>query len=207
MNAPLPAAEVEAVEGPTDAQIAAVRRFAERAVSLEGEIALLSESLTKLNEERSVILDRELVNAMAEARLEVWPMPGGLSFELATLVNGSIPKDRQEEAFSWLEANGHGDLIKRKFTIQFGREDIAWAKKFRADLAKRKKPLNVEERMWVEPMTQGAFVREQLKLAAAEGRDPEELAPTALLGVFKRTFARLVAPKAAKARPTAARAK
>ena len=202
---PLPVADVEEIAPASVEQIARVKTLAERAVSLDEQIADLSAKMTALNEEKSVITDRELVNAMTEARLEVWPMPGGFRFELATLLNASIPKDQTDAAFAFLEAHGHGDLIKRKFTIQFGRDEIAWALKFKADMAKRKRPLNVEEKVWVEPMTLGAFVREQHRDAAAEGKDPDQLVPPTLFGVFKRTYAKLAAPKAEKARAVRAR--
>jgi hypothetical protein len=205
MNNPLPTAEVEAVEPASADQIAKVRDLAEKAVALDEEMAELGERLAKLSEQKKVITERDLVNAMTEARLETWPMPGGFSFDLTTLLNASIPKDRQDEAFAFLEDHGHGDLIKRKFTIQFGRDEVAWAKKFMQDLAKRKKPLNVEQKIWVEPQTLGAFVREQHRNAAATGTNADELVPPTLFGVFKMTYAKLSAPKAAKERAVRSR--
>lgn len=209
MSEHLPEAAVESADAATPVtpeQIARVRDLAESVVSTDELILDLSRRLTELNDKRKSIVERDLVQAMTEARLEVWPMPGGLQFELANVLNGSIPKDRQEEAFAFLEANGHGDLIKRKFTIQFGRDEVAWAKKFMQDLAKRKKPLNVEQKTWVEPQTLGAFVREQHRLASEEGKNADELVPPTLFGVFKMTFAKLAAPKAPSPRKVKARA-
>jgi hypothetical protein len=207
MSTHLPEADVEATPAASDAQIKRVRDLAEKAVRLDADIAEASKALAKLGEERTAIVECDLVNAMVEARLETWPMGGGLAFELALVVGASIPKDRQDEAFERLEKDGHGDLIKRKFTIQFGRDDLTWAKKFYNDCMKRKKPLNIEQKTWIEPQTFGAFVREQLKEAAAQGKDPEDLAPSLLYGVYKKTYAKLVAPKAAKPRAVSARVK
>jgi hypothetical protein len=199
------AADIEEAPPVADAEIKKVRDLAERYAALNAAIEELERQANEARQEFTQISDVDLPAAMLAARLEVWPMPGGKSIELANLVNASIPKDHIPEAHAWFEAHGHGDLIKRKITILFGRDEIEWAKKFIRDCAQRKKPLNLDQKEWIEPMTLGAFVREQLKEAAIAGGNPEEYAPTALLGVFKRTYARLVGPRAVKEKVRARR--
>jgi len=194
MESGLPTAEVEAAPGPTDKEIAAVRDLAEKALALALRKAKGDELLAQIAAELKDVVEKKLPDAMRAARLETWPMPGGAHFELSTIVNAGIPKDPQAtyEAHRWLEEHGHGSLIKRRISIFFGREEIDWAKKFMRDCARRKKPLKLEEKEWVEPQTLGSFVREQLREAAANGRDSEEVAPSRLLGVFKLTYAKFV---------------
>ncbi len=201
----LPEANVEATSGPSSEQVQKIAAAAARVLEINEAEAKLAERLTILATERKALVEMTLPQAMIDAGLETWPLANGYAFNLTTLLNGSIPKDNPEPSFAFLEKNGHGDLIKRKFTIQFGRDDLAWAKKFYADCMKRKKPLNIEQKVWVEPQTLGAFVREQYKNAAAEGSNPEELVPTNLFGVFKLTYAKLTEPKAAKERKVTAR--
>lgn len=194
MDDALPMADVEEVKV-SDADIKRVRDAAELALSLDEDVARLTGQLASKQEALKEALERTLPNAMIAARLETWPLPGGARFDLHGIVAASIPKAFTEEAHGWLEEKGHGDLIKHRFTILFGRDDFKWAKKFAQDLARRKRPLVVERKDWVEPQTLGAFVREQVKLAAAEGRDPAEAVPANYFGVFRATVARLVKPK------------
>lgn len=207
MNDSLPTAEVEASAGPTDAEIAIVRDTAEKAMSLTMEIARLNDELERANAGLKLLLEATLPNAMIAARLEAWPIANGSQYVLNKMVAGSITKENLPAAHAWLEEHGHGDMIKRKITIQFGRDQVSWAKKFLADCRKRKTPLNMETNEWVEPMTLGAFVREQEKLAVAEARDPEELIPSNLFSVFRLTYAKLVEPKEKRERRVTARSR
>jgi|SRR5580700_2171048 hypothetical protein len=197
MNENLPVADVEETATSIE-DIAKVRAYAEAAVIYSNDIAKLELLLANKQAGYKQTVEHDLPNAMIAARLETWPLPGGARFDLATIINASIPKDQTDEAFELLEKQGHGDLIKRRIQILFGREDIAWAKKFLADCARRKRPLDLSQKAWIEPQTFSAFVREQIKQAAAEGRDPEETVPTKLFGVFKATYAKFVASKVKK---------
>jgi hypothetical protein len=76
------------------------------------------------------------------------------------LVQASIPVRYREEAFKWLRDNGHGDLIKNQVSATFGKgEDIS-----ANDFIDKISSLGYEptQKVWVEPMTLKAFVREQI---------------------------------------------
>lgn len=43
--------------------------------------------------------------------------------ERKTAYNASIPEDKRQDAFQWLEDNGHGDLVKSVIDITFGMQE------------------------------------------------------------------------------------
>ena len=92
-----------------------------------------------------------------------------------------------------------GGLIKRTIIVYFGKDEDRWAKKFMADLAKRKRPLDVERKETVHSGSLTAAVKEQIAKALEEGKDPRAELPFDLLGVYQAEVAELVAPKKARA--------
>lgn len=81
--------------------------------------------------------------------------------KLKTRYHAMIPKDNPEPAFEWLEAEGHGDLIKRTFAVLFGRGEEHAAQVFRKMLLVD--GWNFDEKREVHHMTLTAFVREQIE--------------------------------------------
>jgi hypothetical protein len=175
-----------------------VRDLAQRHLELEARIIKGETLLAQLRVELKQIDEVDLPAVMQEVGLTDFGLIGGARVEVRKFITASIPKGGEAVAYEWLELHNHGGLIKRRIQILFGREDVAWAKQFLAQCARRKRPLQLEEKMWVEPQTLMAFVREQLRNAAAVGGNPEEYAPTALLGVFERITAKIIPPKKAK---------
>ena len=78
---------------------------------------------------------------------------------MSTFYSASIPKDRSDEAFTWLVDNKFGDLIKNQVATNFVRGQEEQAEKFASELAGRGMPVNTKK--WVEPMTLKAWVREK----------------------------------------------
>jgi hypothetical protein len=110
-------------------------------------------------------------------------LPDGRVVTISEKIRASITSEKKPVAFKWLDDNDHGGLIKRRFIIEFGRDQEEWAKKFEADLAKSKTPLNVKQEQNVHWQTLDAFVRQQLE-------NGEEL-PLELFGVFRQRFAEI----------------
>lgn len=190
--------DVEAAPPPTDEELSKVRTLAAQQLELVADIIELQDQLDAKNSKLKQNMEVDLPTLMAQLGMTDFGLVGGARVAVKTAVNASIPKDLTVDAHGFLEEHGHGGLIKRRIQILFGREDIAWAKKFLADCAKRKKPLNLDTKEWVEPQTLSAFVREQIALATNAGADPEERVPTRLFGVFKRTYAAVEVPGAKK---------
>ena len=64
-------------------------------------------------------------------------------------------------AFAWLEKHGHGDIIKKTYTIVVGKGDAKLSKRIEATLNKAKIPFEVK--MAVPWNTLTAFLREQIE--------------------------------------------
>lgn len=149
----------------------------------ELEVARLEEKLNEAKELLRSISEDRLPGIMADAQQSELTTADGIKVSVKNKVYGSIPKGNPEPGLALLEELGSGNLIKRAFTILFGKGDEAWAKKFAADLAKRKKPLNHKVERTVHPQTLQAYVREKLE----EGGLTADQMKT--LGVFEKKVA------------------
>jgi len=142
--------------------------------AIEEEIRQLEEQL-KAKSKAARKLSQEIIPAkMQELGLESLTLKDGSAVKVKQLVQASIPVKHRETAFTWLRDHGHGDLIKNQVSAAFGRGDDETAKQF-IDNAKSL-GLEPTQRVWVEPMTLKAFVREKIE----EGVD----IPTETFGVY-----------------------
>jgi len=105
------------------------------------------------------IAEERLPEAMAELNLTKLDLDDGSSISVSKYYSASIPRDKQEEAFSWLVNHEHGDLIKNQVSVSFVRGEEAKAQKFADELAESDYAVNT--RKWVEPMTLKAWCKGQ----------------------------------------------
>jgi hypothetical protein len=142
--------------------------------SLQEEMRQLEEQL-KAKSNAVLKLSREIIPAkMQELGLESLTLKDGSSVKVKQLVQASIPVPRREEAFKWLRDNGHGDLIKNQVSATFGKGEDSSANEFIDKIEEL--GYQPQQKVWVEPMTLKAFVREQI----AEGTE----LPMDTFGVF-----------------------
>lgn len=108
---------------------------------LAAEAAVESaEAALKLAKERlRDVAERRLPDTMIEMGFKKFETASGQKVQIKETLRGSISDGRRDPAIKWLEENGAGNLVKREFVIQFNKDEEAWAKKFEADLNKRKK--------------------------------------------------------------------
>lgn len=158
-------------------------QLAQEQVAAEALIASLEEQLTSAKAALNEVKERRIPAVMDELDLERFTTRDGVDIKISEQIRGSIPKAKEAEAFNWLESNDNANLIKRTFTIQFGKDEDKWADKFERDLARRKKPLAVKREKKVSPQTLQAFVMGRL----AEGHD----FPMELFGVYRQRFAKV----------------
>lgn len=173
-----------------------------------GKVLALSRNLYRLAEERkqlSLALDAkdeelrrlqevDLPDAMREAAVEQQPLGGGwtavLRVDVLSASLNAAPAEGQDPAqhsaaMAWLDQH-HPDLVKRRVKIDFPKEEVAWFKKFMADLAKRKRKVFAAAEFFVHTQTLRKFVREQVK------EDPAF--PKEIFNVYERTYVELVPP-------------
>ena len=97
-----------------------------------------------------------LMDEMGVERLDV----DGLTVERKMIISASIPKDRKDEAFSWLRENGLDDIIKNDVTCSFGKGQDNSAKNVIAIL--QDAGFDPATKTHVHPSTLKAFVRERV---------------------------------------------
>ena len=166
-------------------QMALLHRLCDKLESEERAVEAAEGELKKAQERVRRLREHDIPDLMRSCGVKKLTTTSGLDVAMREAVRATWPKDGPQklEAMEWLEANGHGGLVKREFVIKFSREDEAWAKKFEADLRKRKRELNVERKESVHPQTLCAFLREQL----AEGAQ----VPMQTFRAFVQTFAHI----------------
>ena len=170
-------------EGPGEGQLAELSKLADQQADAEREVARLEAELAKAKDRHRSISEQELPAMMDELGMEEFKTTSGIKIKVAEIIRASIPKARAEEAFTWLDENGHASIIKRLFAVSFGRHEEKWARKFAADLRRRKRELIVADIKKVESSTLRAFVKAQLE----EGVD----LPMELFGVFRQRVSKI----------------
>ena len=156
-------AEMESdVKTPTigDNSLKEMSTLCEEQVALEDEMKQLEEQL-KAKAKALRKLSQEIIPAkMSELGLESLTLTDGSSVKVKQLVQASIPVKYREEAFKWLRDHGHGDLIKNQVSATFGKGEDDSASNFIDKIQELGYQPN--QKVWVEPMTLKAFVREQI---------------------------------------------
>ena len=114
-------------------------------------------------------------------------LPDGRVITVTEKIRSHVSSERKSTAMRWLEDNDHGSLIKRRFIIEFGRDQEDWVKKFEAQLETSETPLNIKREHNVHWQTLDAFVREGLE----QGED----IPLDLFGVYRQRFAKIKGAK------------
>jgi hypothetical protein len=143
-------------------------------LALEAFVADLEEDLAKAKKDLKEVAENQLPAAMAEYGMAKVKMDDGSEIAVSKFYSASIPKARQEEAFDWLRDNGHESLIKNQVAVSFGRSEDAKAQKLMDQL--QADGFETQQKVWVEPMTLKAFVKEQI-----EGGAP---IPSDLFGIY-----------------------
>jgi hypothetical protein len=149
--------------GPGDNILASLSSLALDQKRAEVAVAQAEEALALAVANLKRISEHEIPELMDKAEMVDYTTKDGITIKIGEKVRGSIPKANEEKAFTWLKDNGHDDLIKREFKIQFGKTEEAWAKKFLTDLNKRKRPLAYELKRTVHSSTLSSFVKGQLE--------------------------------------------
>ena len=143
-----------------------VRDAVRRQLSLQQRIQDLTEENKILNKKLTDMSMHELPDLFNEAQIDHVGLAAegnqpAYDAKLSPYYHANIPADRASEAFAWLDANGHGDLIKNVITIELGRGDNETAKKVMAAL--KKLDVDYSTKLTVPWNTLTAFVREQVE--------------------------------------------
>lgn len=169
-----------------DNLLAQITGLAQEQKREEVEVARLEAELQAAKERLRDISEHKLPELMDVAEMQDFTTKEGIHIKVAEKIRASIAKQdlaRQARAFRWLEDNGQGNLIKRQFTIAFGKDEEKWANKFEGDLKRRKRDLNVKRSKEVNSTTLAAFVKRQLEEGAK--------IPLETFGVMRQRFTKI----------------
>lgn len=155
-------------------------------VKREAAVAALERQLKIAKALLEEVSERDLPGCMEQLGLPYFETDTGIKVELKEGVHASITQENQPEAHRWLEENSQSGVIKRLVIASFGKGEDAWAKKFVADMRRRKKPINFEIKAAVHSSTLAALVKEMLR----EGIE----FPLELFGVHRITTSKVTLP-------------
>lgn len=143
-------------------------------LALEKRVEDLEADLAKAKKDLSIVSEDLLPATLAEVGMTKLRMDDGSEITVSRYYGASIPKAKQDEAFTWLRDNGHDDIIKNQVSVSFGRSDDKIAQGLRDRL--EEEGFETNQKVWVEPMTLKAFVKEQVESGAP--------IPTETFGIF-----------------------
>lgn len=137
--------------------------MAEEQLKAEKAVADAEEVLKKKTEILRDIAERQIPDMMNEVGMQEFKTKSGLVIKVKETLHASVSGDKGQQGISWLDENGHGDLIKRCFVVEFKKDEEKWANKFASDLRKRKRAINVVEKKDVHNRTLVSFLTERLE--------------------------------------------
>jgi len=157
--------------------------LARKTKETELEIEELTESLAAAKQKFKFLVEDAIPSVMDEADQEYIRTFDGIEISVSDEVFASIPKPLKDKAYKWLEENNQGGLIKRKFVVEFSKNDKEWADEFEDRLRGDNHKPKFSKDMSVHWQTLNSFVKEQLK----EGKNlPEDL-----FGIYQRRTAKV----------------
>lgn len=171
----------------------AIAKTAKAQAEAEEKVNKCQLELSKAQDALRLIAEKTMPELMTKLGLDKIQTQDGLTVKIEEKLRTSMAsgdEEKQKKAFEWLIEMGFERLIKREFKIEFGKEELAWAKKFESDLKKRKKPLNCSRKEAVHPSTLASVLTKQLQ----EGVD----VPLELFGAHMQKFSKIELPKTKK---------
>ena len=129
--------------------------------NLHKQIEDKDKEISELKKKAKEYEERTIPDMMQEAGVSKLELADGTKVEVKPFYAAKIPESRNDEAFSWLRDNGHGDMIKNVLTanIDKGQDNQV------SELVRICEQLGFAytQKQKVEPMTLKAFVKEQVE--------------------------------------------
>lgn len=118
--------EEELSEAQTEDTVKRVSRLVKRFRDLEEAHEKIKLQAALMSREMDDIQTRQIPDALLEAGVTEIKTLDGLKVSTKLFVGG-IPAEKKTEVYNWLDANGHGDVIKRSVAVNFtkGEEQAA----------------------------------------------------------------------------------
>lgn len=145
---------------PNNAELIEISQLANQQLDLQRQVVLYGELLDSLKDELKNIQEKLLPEAMAMIGLSEFKLADGSKITIKDEIYASIRADKINNAVTWLDSMGLGDIVKDDVTVKFGRGDGDKAK----DIVSyaQAQGYNVSEKLSIHPQTLKALVKEQL---------------------------------------------
>lgn len=144
-----------------DEDISSIASLAKRAKELEKELEELNAIVSEKKDKYRKLTEEAIPELLATLGMKAFKMEDGSSVEVKPFYSASISEARRAEAFEWLRAHGHDDIIKNTVSVRFGRGEDELSVRLIDLLRERGYPVEQAEK--IEPMTLKAWVREQIE--------------------------------------------
>jgi len=158
----------------SEQSISLITRLAQEQLTVNDEIEAIDQAAKDKKKEFKEI-QIKLAEAMDEAGMSSFETKDGHSVQIKDFVSASIKADNKDEAFAWLEQNGHSDLIKHEVKLAFRKGENEKADQALKIL--RDEGFTPDDKESVHSGTLSSFCREQI-----EAGNP---IPLELLGVYQ----------------------
>jgi hypothetical protein len=161
---------VDASKPAAEDKLADVRELAREAQWLELDIAAAEAHLGLLKMARDRLVEVDLPELMDAAGIKSITVEANGNMPAFTCAVRTVyrcnvgvtwPPDRRRAAFDWLEAHGHGSLIKTEVAVPFSRDDRPKVREFIEGLSASGVNYSIKEN--VHPSTMTAWLREMVE--------------------------------------------
>jgi hypothetical protein len=106
---------------PSNAEIQDVSKLVNLMLEKQRKVTAAKIALKQAEDELARIAQKELPEAMQIAGTQDFTTTNGIRIVLKEDLFASISEANRDQAFTWLQENGFGDLIKNKVDLSFGR--------------------------------------------------------------------------------------
>lgn len=156
-----------------------VAQLANKQIQLEQMIEKLEGQLGKYKVALLEISTKDIPESMAELGLSEFTLTSGEKVKVVKFYSASIPEQKRNDAFKWLEDNEHDGIIKSEIAASFPKGEIVKAQAILKKLHQLKLLEFTLERN-IHPQTLKAFVKEMCNNADTTLNFPRDL-----FGVFE----------------------
>jgi len=163
--------------------LAEIQALADQLEDAQAEIAKAEKAL-EIAQNKEKLISEDLIPQLLEERginpdnLRV-TTKSGFTLEMKEFLSASVAQSRMPAFIAWLEANGHGGMVKREIIVAFNQDQEAAASELREKL--RKEYPGVKSSGKVHPMTLKSWVKGRLD----EGEDVPESVKWSIFKVAK----------------------
>ena len=186
--------DIEEAPESDEGELSRIRRLADEMLTRRAAVDAAEAALAKAKAALVEIEESELPSALLAVGMKSFTLANGSSIELKIEHYGSITQEKSFKVLRWLEEHGHGSLIKRTFTVAFGKGDKALADKLMGILKAEYQTAKISDKQGVHHSTLKAFIREQIAQASSAGADnwTEGSEEFDLFSIHVRRFVQLV---------------